>query len=166
MKWFLIGLAVAVVFVVARVISGPARARKKAVADALDRARKAAEAAPDEPGAQVALARAHLDLAEQPDEAMSILRRVEESSPRWWDGDGKPARMLIAEAHVAKGDLESAIAAFQTFVDDIGRYDTGDDSEKKWKLETHKVEAEQRIRLLKRGDTHVHQPEQWGDNAG
>lgn len=146
---------------VAYAMASPGIKRRKAVKEALDRARAEASDPADLP-AQVRLARVRVQLGEDPAEALRILQAVRQKEPYHWSGE-KPARMLEAEAHVALGDLPRAIAEFEAFVADVGAYDTGGDKEQKWRLDTHKVEAEQRIRLLKRGDTHVHQPEQWGD---
>ncbi len=155
--------AVVVAAYVAFQINAPARRRKKAVNEAVARARTAVAANPDDAGARIRLGRVLLDLAREPNEALERLEEIDRDDPTSWHGEEKPTRMLVGEAYVALGRLERAIEVFQSFVDDVSRYDTGDDSERKWRLETHKVEAEQRIRLLKKGDTHVHQPEQWGD---
>lgn len=147
---------------VAYFIAAPTIRRKKAVKEALANARAAAAKDPNDPALQLDLARVYLQLGENADEALQIVKGIRESEPQHWSGE-KPAHMIEAEAYVALDDLPTAVKVFEAFVADIGSYDTGGDKEKKWRLDTHKVEAEQRIRMLARGDTHVHQPEQWGD---
>lgn len=164
MMWtgIIIGAAVAAAYVGFQ-INAPARRRKKAVGEAVARARAAVAAAPNDEAARIRLARVLIDLAREPNEALELLLRIDRESPTSWHPEEKPTRMIVGEAYVALGQLDKAIETFQSFVDDVPRYETGGDSEKKWRLDTHKVEAEQRIRLLRKGDTHVHQPEQWGD---
>lgn len=147
---------------VAYFIAAPTIRRKKAVKEALGKARAAAARDPEDPALQLDLARVYLQLGEHADDALRIVTAIRAREPQHWSGD-KPAHMIEAEAHVALNDLPTAVKVFEAFVADVPSYDTGGDKEKKWRLDTHKVEAEQRIRLLARGDTHVHQPEQWGD---
>lgn len=165
--WIGIGIAVVVVAVlIANAVTAPGRRRRAAVRAALDQAAAAAAARPGDLDAQVKLARVQLDLAKQPREALRILQAVVAKSAGHWAAGDKPSRFLVAHALVESGDLPQAIAKFEEFVAAVPSYEHGGDKEKKWQLETFKVEAEQRIRMLKKGDTHVHQPEQWGDANG
>lgn len=163
--WIPVGVVLVLALFVAMVATGPARARKRAIREALQQARDRVAQNPRDLAAQTALARTEIELAGNGVGALEILNRVHGEAPYHWVEGDKPTRMLIGEAYVAMAQLDRAIEAFQAFVDGIGNYDTQGDAERKWKLETHKVDAEQRIRLLKRGDTHVHQPEQWGDSG-
>lgn len=140
----------------------PSLKRKAAIRDAVARARAAATDANDL-RAQLALADVLTSIGGAPNEALVILERVEKVQPNFWQQDTKPARIMIGEAYVALNQLDAAIEAFQRFVAAVPEYETGGDKEKKWRIETFKVDAEQRIRMLKKGDTHVHAPEQWGD---
>lgn len=160
-------LAIAAVLVVAFLayqIVKPSLKRKAAVRDAVARARQAA-ADSKNILAQVQLARVLIEMAGQPGEALAIVERIEREHPNWWDSKEKPTKIVIGEAYVAMGQLDKAIEIFQKFVATVGDYEHGGDRDRKWRLETFKVDAEQRIRLLKKGDTHVHAPEQWGDRA-
>ncbi len=145
------------------IATGPARRRKRAVEEALGQARALVEKSPDDDGARVRLARVQLEIAKRPDDALATLGPVLERNRHHWTEGEKPTLALVGDALADQGRLDEAIETFESFVGAIGEYETGGDSERKWQLETHKVEAEQRIRLLKRGDTHVHRPEQWGD---
>jgi len=163
----IVGLGVLVgagaVAAVAMVITAPARRRKRAVDEALRVARDRLAADPGDADARVSLGRVLLEIAKRPDEATVEFEAVLAANPLHWAKGEKPTRSLLADAIADTGKLTEAIAEFKAFVDAIGSFETGGDSEKKWELETHRVEAEQRIRLLERGDTHVHRPEQWGD---
>lgn len=149
--------------IAAMVITGPARRRRRAVDAALAKARAELAARPDDDAAKVRLARVELEIAKRPEEAAAALRDVLEKNRVHWAPGEKPTLALLGDALADTGRLDESIATFESFVQSIREYDTGGDSERKWQLETHKVEAEQRIRLLKKGDTHVHRPEQWGD---
>lgn len=157
----LVGVVLLGAFIAYQIVK-PSLKRKAAVREAVAKARAAASDAGDF-RAQLALAEVLTSIGDAPQEALSILERVEKSKPNYWLPDVKPARMMIGEAYVAMNRLDLAIEAFQRFVAAVPDYETGGDKEKKWRIETFKVDAEQRIRMLKKGDTHVHAPEQWGD---
>lgn len=161
----LYGIVVGVVLLgafIAYQIVKPSLKRKAAVREAVAKARAAASDANDF-RSQLGLAEVLTSIGGAPEEALQILERVEKAKPNFWLPDVKPARMMIGEAYVAMNRLDLAIEAFQRFVAAVPEYETGGDKEKKWRIETFKVDAEQRIRMLKKGDTHVHAPEQWGD---
>ncbi len=161
----LYGIVVAVVLIgafVAYQIVKPSLKRKAAVREAVARARAAASQA-DDVAAQLRLAEVLTSIGDAPEEALQILDRLEKAKPNLWVADLKPAKILIGEAHVAMNRLDLAIEVFQRFVAAVPEYETGGDKERKWRIETFKVDAEQRIRMLKKGDTHVQGPEQWGD---
>lgn len=158
-----LGVAVIVVAAVSFAAMRPGMRRRRAVRDAVERAESAAGAAPGDAAAKVRLARIYLDVARRPGDALAVLEALNAESPRQWSPPDKPARVLLADCYVALGRLDRAIAELETFVTTVKEYPTGDDKERKWQIETYKVDAEQRIRLLKKGDTHVHQPEVWGD---
>lgn len=157
----LVGVVLLGAFIAYQIVK-PSLKRKAAVREAVAKARAAASDAGDF-RAQLALAEVLTSIGDAPEEALSILERVEKAKPNYWLPDVKPARMMIGEAYVAMNRLDLAIEAFQRFVAAVPDYETGGDKEKKWRIETFKVDAEQRIRMLKKGDTHVHAPEQWGD---
>ncbi|MBI4878032.1 MAG: hypothetical protein HY812_00010 [Planctomycetes bacterium] len=159
--WVVAASAAVLGVLVFRLVTAPARRRNQAVAIALRQASEEVARCPEDPGAKVKLARVLLDLAGRPAEALALLEALDRADPRLWAAGERPAKFLFGEACAAAGRLEQALEAFQAFIASLPQYDTGGDSERKWLLETHKVEAEQRIRLLRRGDTHVHQPEQW-----
>ncbi len=161
--WIWVAAASAAVFcaLVLWLVTAPARRRKLAVYMALRRASDEVARNPEDRGAKLRLARVLFDLAGKPAEALAILEALDRFDPLLWAAGERPAKFLHGEALAAAGRLEPAIEAFQAFIEALPRYDTGGDSERKWLLETHKIEAEQRIRLLKRGDTHVHRPESW-----
>lgn len=161
--WIVLVVVVAIAAFVAVQVTAPARRRKAAVRVALERAAAAVAAAPGDQDARARLGRVQLELAHLPAEAHATLAALDAADPVHWVKDDKPTKVLLAQALVELGRLPEAIEVFRAFVESIGRYDTGGDAERKWQLETHKVEAEQRIRLLAKGDTHVHQPERWGD---
>jgi hypothetical protein len=155
--------AVVVVALIALQMARPGMKRRAAVRKAVEEAQRAADANANDAGAQVRLARVYLELAEEPQKALDLLSRVVAADASHWTGDGPPTRFLLAHAHVMTGDLARGIETYQSFIAGIDTIETGGDKERKFLLHTHKVDAEQRIRLLKKGDTHVHQPERWGD---
>lgn len=161
--WIGIGVLLGIVALVIRGMTAPARRRKKAVEEALSEARDALAKSPGDNDARARLGRVLLELAGTPADALKVLEEADRESPAHWCLDTRPTKLLIGQALVDLGRLDDAIGVFQNFVHMVGDYDDGDDSEKKFQLHTYKVESEQRINLLKKGDTHVHQPEQWGD---
>jgi len=161
--WIAIGIGVVIVAWIVWQARKPGARRRAAVRHAIEQAERAATDANDL-DAQVRLAGVYLDLAGEPNKALDILGRVVEEQEIHWTGEGPPTRFMLAHAHVQSGDLDKAIEQFTVFVESASKYATGDDKERKFLLHTHKVDAEQRIRLLKRGDTHIHQPEKWGDS--
>lgn len=165
MGTFEIAIAVGAIggVVATMIVTGPARRRKRAVEEALREVRAAVAARPDDDAERVRLGRVLLEVAKRPDEALAELRAVLDRNGRHWATNEKPTVALVGDALADAGRLDEAIETFEGFVASIKEYETGGDPERKWQLETYKVEAEQRIRLLKKGDTHVHRPEQWGD---
>ncbi len=161
---YVIAAVVLVAAFIAYQIVKPSMKRKAAVRAAVAKARAAASDPKDLPS-QLRLAEVLMSLGGLPEEALAILEKIERDRPNYWTPDLKPTKFLIGEAYVAMGKLDLGIEAFQRFVASIPEFDTGGDKEKKWRIETFKVDAEQRIRLLKKGDTHVHAPEQWGDRV-
>ena len=164
--WIGAGVALAggaIAIVTALVITAPARRRKRAVEEALGAARAKLAADESSPDARVELGRVLLEVAKRPEDAMAEFNAVLAADPTHWASGEKPTRALLGDALADAGRLPEAIEEFKAFLAALGDFETGGDSEKKWELDTHKVEAEQRIRLLERGDTHVHRPEQWGD---
>jgi tetratricopeptide (TPR) repeat protein len=163
MWWFVIPLVALVAAYVVYLIQKPALKRKAAIRRGLEKARAGVARDPNDLPAKLELARVCIELASEPAQAIALLEPIDAAHPTLWPAGGKPAKVLLAEAYVAAGKLDVAIATFQRFVAAIPSYDTGGDKERKWRLETFKVDAEQRMRLLAKGDTHVHAPEQWGD---
>jgi hypothetical protein len=161
--WWIGIPVIAICALIAVQMARPGMKRRAAVRRAVDEAERAANANASDTAAQVRLACVYLDLAEEPHKALDLLSRVVAADASHWTGDGPPTRFLLAHAHVRTGDLARGIEVYQEFIAGIDAYETGGDKERKFLLHTHKVDAEQRIRLLKKGDTHVHQPERWGD---
>jgi tetratricopeptide (TPR) repeat protein len=160
--YYAIAAIVLIAAFVAYQIAKPSIQRKAAVRDAVAKARATASN-PNDFAAQLKLADVLTSIGGAPQEALAILEKVEAAKPNYWVPEHKPARILVGEAYVAMNQLDKAIEVFQRFVAAVPEYETGGDKEKKWRIETFKVDAEQRIRMLKKGDTHVHAPEQWGD---
>ncbi|MBK6942200.1 MAG: hypothetical protein IPH13_18635 [Planctomycetes bacterium] len=157
------GFLVVAGLAVAWQLKAPARKRAAAIAAAKAHARAAVEANPNDLDAKVKLAGTMLDLEENGRDALPLLESVLAAKPTHWTKGAPPTQFLLAHAHVLTGKLDVGITQYEKFLAQLATYDTGGDKEMKWLLETHKVDAEQRIRLLKRGDTHIHKPEQWGD---
>lgn len=157
------GFLVVAGLAVAWQLKAPARKRAAAIAAAKAQARAAVEANPNDLDAKVKLASTMLDLEENGRDALPLLESVLAAKPTHWTKGAPPTQFLLAHAHVLTGKLDVGIAQYEKFLAQLATYDTGGDKEMKWLLETHKVDAEQRMRLLKRGDTHIHKPEQWGD---
>lgn len=162
LPYIVVAVVVLAAFIAYQIVK-PSLKRKAAVREAVARAQAAANADPKSIVAKVQLARVLIEMAGQPAEALAMLEKIEREHPNWWDAKEKPTKIVIGEAYVAMGQLDKAIELFQKFVATVGDYEHGGDKDRKWRLETFKVDAEQRIRLLKKGDTHVHAPEQWGD---